>query len=46
LPTIVLTVTAAITERGRRPDISACTFVGTLAVQTNRTNRKTHQQPR
>jgi hypothetical protein len=29
-----------------RPDISAYTFVGTMAMQTNRTNQKTRRQPR
>jgi hypothetical protein len=45
VPRIGRTVTAASTERGPRPDILAYTFVGTVAVQTNRTNQKTHRQP-
>jgi hypothetical protein len=42
LPTTGCTVTAASTERGPGPDISAYTLVGTLAVQTNRTEQKAH----
>jgi hypothetical protein len=37
-------VTAASTERGSYPEISAYTFVGTLAVQTNRTDQRAHRQ--